>query len=70
MSTIDSRTVLNLAEAQGYRDLTAEFAERVAAGADRAVRAVRESVGETLFDCDPASFLSTLEALAEPETQE
>jgi len=67
MKTLNRETVLTLAEVQGYRELTDEFAERVAAGADRAIAAVRASVDASLFDAEPTQFLAVLEALAEPE---
>jgi hypothetical protein len=66
MKTLDAETVRTLADVQGYGDVTSEFAERVAAGADRAIAAVRASVDATLFDAEPAQFLPVLEALAEP----
>lgn len=67
MRRLDARTVVVLADAQGYVDLAGDLVERVATGADRAVRAVRDSVSDTLFDGDPAAFLAVLEALAEDE---
>jgi len=67
MAKISADTVMNLAHAQGHDDLTREFAERVAAGADNAVAAVRASVAGTLFDTEPARFAQALEELAGDE---
>lgn len=68
MASIDAHAAASLAEAQGYPALDPAFVERIAAGAERAVAAVRASVTDTLFDADPAAFLVTLEELAPDET--
>jgi len=64
---IDAAAVITLAGAAGMPLADENMAARIAAGAQSAVDAVRLSVRETLFDLEPADFLPTLEALAEPE---
>lgn len=61
---IDSQAIMTLASAAGMPLADDAMAARVAAGAQSAVDAVRQSVHETLFDLEPADFLSTLEELA------
>jgi hypothetical protein len=67
MAKISTDTVVNLADVQGHANLTGEFAERIAAGADNALAAVRASVTATLFDSEPAQFARALEELAGSE---
>lgn len=61
---VDSQTVITLAGAAGMPLSDDAMAVRIAAGAQSAVDAVRQSVHETLFDLEPADFLATLEELA------
>ena len=61
---IDFQVVMTLAGAAGMPLADDAMAARVAAGAQSAVDAVRQSVHETLFDLEPADFLPTLEELA------
>jgi hypothetical protein len=63
-SPVDPQAVIALARAAGMPLADDAMAARVAAGAQSAVDAVRQSVHETLFDLEPADFLSTLEELA------
>ena len=69
MNKIDSNAVLALARAQGHDWIDVAAAQRIAAGAAAAVAAVeailRQREAALLID-DPASFLATLEQLAEP----
>jgi hypothetical protein len=61
---LDTATVRALARVAGYAALDDATIERMAAGAASAVLAVRASVGETLFDVEPAQFGPELERLA------
>ena len=61
---LDLATVRALARVAGYAALDEATIERMAAGAASAVQAVRASVGENLFDVEPAQFLAELERLA------
>jgi len=61
---LDAAAVRVLARVAGYAALDAETIERMTVGAANAVRAVRASVAESLFDVEPAQFLAELERLA------
>lgn len=61
---VDSQAVITLAGAAGMPLADDAMAARIAAGAQSAVDAVRQSVHETLFDLEPSDFLPTLEDLA------
>lgn len=61
---IDFQAVMTLSGAAGMPLADDAMAARVAAGAQSAVDAVRQSVHETLFDLEPGDFLPTLEELA------
>jgi hypothetical protein len=61
---LDPDTVLALARVAGLPIADADMAARIAAGASAAISAVRSSLGETLFDFEPADFSATLERLA------
>ncbi len=63
--SLSKDAVLEFARLQGYVDLDAETAQRIAVGASNAVRAVTASVGESLFDVEPVQFLAELERLAD-----
>jgi hypothetical protein len=56
--------VITLAGAAGMPLADDAMAARIAAGAQSAVDAVRQSVHATLFDLEPSDFLPTLEDLA------
>ncbi len=71
MHEIDSNSVLVLARAQGHDWVDEAAAQRIAAGAAAAIAAVAASLQQLetgLLVGDPAEFLATLEALAEPGT--
>lgn len=63
--TLSTDAVLELARLQGYANLDADTAARIAVGASNAVRAVTASVHESLFDVEPLHFLAELERLAD-----
>lgn len=63
---LDPATVAALSAATGIPLADAQAAERIAAGAEAAIRAVRNSLSQPLFDYEPADFLPTLERLADP----
>ena len=71
MQKIDATAVLSLARAQGHAWIDEAAAQRIAAGATAAVTAVTASLPQLesgLLVADPAEYLATLEALAEPGT--
>lgn len=59
-------TVDELARLVGLPPLDAATLARIAEGAGRAAAAVRASTAGSLFDVEPATFLTELERLAEP----
>jgi hypothetical protein len=63
--TLSADAVLELARLQGYANLDAETAQRVAVGASNAVRAVTAAVDGSLFDTEPLHYLAELERLAD-----
>jgi hypothetical protein len=63
--TLSPDAVLELARLEGYANLDAETAQRVAVGASNAVRAVTASVDASLFDTEPLHYLAELERLAD-----
>ncbi len=63
--TLSADAVLELARLEGYADLDAETAARIAVGASNAVRAVSATVRESLFDVEPLHYLAELERLAD-----
>jgi ribosomal protein L18 len=58
-------TVLELARLEGYVNLGADTAARIAVGAANAVRAVTASIDDDLFDTEPLDYLAELERLAD-----
>ena len=64
---LDEATVAALARLLGYPPLDAATAARIAAGATRAVAAVRAAATLPLIDAEPGGFLAELERLAGPE---
>jgi hypothetical protein len=62
--TLSPEAVLELARLEGYANLDADTAQRVAIGASNAVRAVTASVSASLFDVEPLHYLAELERLA------
>jgi hypothetical protein len=63
--TLSPEAVLELARLEGYANVDAETAQRVAVGASNAVRAVTASVRDSLFDVEPLHYLAELERLAD-----
>jgi hypothetical protein len=57
--------VLELARLEGYSQLDADTAQRIAVGASNAVRAVTATVDASLFDVEPLHYLAELERLAD-----
>jgi hypothetical protein len=66
VAALDAATVAALARLLGYPPLDAETAAQVAAGAARALAAVRATATVPLFDVEPGSFLAEPERLAGP----
>ena len=62
---LDPAAVVALAVATGIPLADAQAAERIAAGAEAAIRAVRDSLSQPLLDYEPGDFLPTLERLAD-----
>lgn len=62
---LSTQTVLEIARLEGYANLDAETAARIAVGASNAVRAVTASVDHSLFDVEPLHFLLELDRLAD-----
>ena len=56
-----------MARAMGWQTLEPAAAERIARGAENAVRAVAERRRGSLFDTEPGDFVATLESLADPD---
>jgi hypothetical protein len=63
--TLSTDAVLELARLEGYANLDADTAARIAVGASNAVRAVSATVRESLFDVEPLHYLAELERLAD-----
>lgn len=63
--TLSTDAVLELARLEGYANLDADTASRIAVGASNAVRAVSATVRESLFDVEPLHYLAELERLAD-----
>ncbi len=63
--TLSADAVLELARLEGYANLDADTAARIAIGASNAVRAVSATVRESLFDVEPLHYLAELERLAD-----
>ncbi len=62
---LSTDAVLELARLEGYANLDADTAARIAVGASNAVRAVSATVRESLFDVEPLHYLAELERLAD-----
>ncbi len=57
-----------MAQTMGWQTLEPSAAERIARGAENAVRAVAERRRGSLFDTEPGDFVATLESLADPDS--
>ena len=62
----DPVSVASFAAAAGLPLADAAAAERIAAGAQAAIAAVRSKVSWPLIDLEPGDYLATLERLADP----
>ncbi len=68
-STADRAAAVQvMAQTMGWQTLEPSAAERIARGAENAVRAVAERRRGSLFDTEPGDFVATLESLADPDS--